>query len=361
VTARRALGRVRRSCRIAGMALTPARGGVYYGHRRVPAPGELAWGGWVKLQVLGSVFPNTPRGWRLLYACSSTPTPELPALLRLAARRRAPLIWNQNGVATPAWREDYMLVNREIARGLRAADHVLFQSGFCRMSTELFVGLPSCGSEILYNPVDTQRFVPRERRRDGLEILVAGNQHVPEALEAALRAFAIVAAREPGARLVVAGRVGWSGDPGGDEREARRLAAALGVAGRVGWRGTYTQAEAPALFAGADVLLFPTVNAPCPTTVLEAIACGLPVVYASPGGTVELVGPEAGIAVDAPLSWDVFRTPDPEALADAVLRLAADLDPWAEAARRRAVESFDLRPWLERHRRLFSELLEGPG
>ena len=49
----------------------------------------------------------------------------------------------------------------------------------------------------------------------------------------------------------------------------------------------------------AHVLLHTKVNDPCPTAVIEAMACGLPVAYPASGGTVELVGDEAGIGVAA--------------------------------------------------------------
>jgi glycosyltransferase involved in cell wall biosynthesis len=101
------------------------------------------------------------------------------------------------------------------------------------------------------------------------------------------------------------------------------------------------------------------VKDPCPTAVIEAMACGLPVVYAASGGTVELVGAEGGIGVAHPESWQRDEPPDPEALADAVRRVLADRDRFAAAARRRAVERFALEPWLERHALIFGDLITG--
>jgi glycosyltransferase involved in cell wall biosynthesis len=93
--------------------------------------------------------------------------------------------------------------------------------------------------------------------------------------------------------------------------------------------------------------------------VIEAMACGLPVVYPASGGTVELVGEEAGIGVPHPVSWERDEPPAPDALAEAVLRVLAERERYAAAARRRAVERFSLEPWLERHGELFAELLSG--
>jgi glycosyltransferase involved in cell wall biosynthesis len=110
------------------------------------------------------------------------------------------------------------------------------------------------------------------------------------------------------------------------------------------------------LYRRGDVLLHTKYNDPCPTVVLEAMASGLPVAYSESGGTPELVG-DAGVGVPAPLDWEHDHPPDPEALAAAVLRVAAQLDEYSAAARARAVERFDLQPWIERHRALFADLV----
>ncbi len=82
--------------------------------------------------------------------------------------------------------------------------------------------------------------------------------------------------------------------------------------------GEYAQRDAPAIFRQAHVLLHTKVNDPCPTLVLEAMACGLPVVYPRSGGTVELVGDEAGVGVPHPDGFERDEPPPPEALAEAV-------------------------------------------
>ena len=135
------------------------------------------------------------------------------------------------------------------------------------------------------------------------------------------------------------------------------LVAELGLAGRVELVGEYDQRDAPALFRRAHLLLHTKVLDPCPTLVLEAMACGLPVVYPASGGTVELVGDEAGVGVPHPVSWERDEPPEPEAMADAVERVVGDLAVFGAAARARAVERFALEPWLERHAELFARLV----
>src|SRR5207244_5688803 len=163
-------------------------------------------------------------------------------------------------------------------------------------------------------------------------------------LELALRTFARVLEGEPAARLLVAGRLVSPAEPLLDE---------LRIRDRVELVGAYAQRDAPALIRRAHLLLHTKVKDPCPSAVIEAMACGLPVVYPASGGTVELVGDEAGIGVPHPEGWERDEPPAPEALAEAVIRVLSNRAVYAEAARSRAVERFALGPWLDRHAELF--------
>jgi glycosyltransferase involved in cell wall biosynthesis len=120
--------------------------------------------------------------------------------------------------------------------------------------------------------------------------------------------------------------------------------------------GRYSQAAAPGILRRAHVLLHTKVNDPCPSLVIEAMATGLPVVYARSGGVPELVGDDAGIGVPHPDGFGRDEPPEAEELAEAVARVLADLPAYADAARRRAVERFALTPWLDRHAEIFARL-----
>ena len=359
--ARAAAALARRRRAIARAASAPRSAPrVSYGHEHVPGPDELAFGGLVKFQSLQECYPNAPRDFNLLYLGSSSLPPDAVKLIELARRRGAPLVWNQNGVAYPAWAgADTDRINAPRSVGLHAAAHVLYQSAYCKLSSDAALGGPSCPWEVLYNPVDTQRFTPTLSPPSGLVVLLGGNQYERYRLESALRAFAFVAAERQDARLLVTGSVSWSSDHAADRDEALALAAGLGVADRVELVGSYSQAEAPGVMQRAHVLLHTKVNDPCPTVVLEAMACGLPVVYSASGGVPELVGEEAGIGVENPVRWDEIRSPAPELLGAAALEASERLSELGGAARARAVERFDLRPWIERHSELFEELLGG--
>lgn len=335
---------------------------VYYGQERIPAVQDRdgARGGMVKVAYMQREFPNSVDRCNLLYLVSSQLRLGARLIAAAGRRRGIPLVWNQNGVAYPGWHgPGWERVNEPMSALLHAADHVFYQSEFCRLSADRFLGQTRGSSEILYNAVDTSVFTPAESPLPvrPLVLLLAGNQYQRYRLEAAIRTLALIDRSGIDARLLVTGRLSFARDHLAAEHAAVSLCEELGIREQVTFIGPYSQADAPDLFRRAHVLLHPKYNDPCPTVVIEAMACGVPVVYSASGGVPELVGRDAGIGIPAALDWERDLVPDPSDVADAALRLAQEHPAYADAARRRAVERFDLGPWLARHREVFEGLL----
>ncbi len=327
-----------------------------YGHERIPTLDEPAHGGTVKFQQLERELPNKPRDFNVLYLGSSTRPTDSFRLVGLARARGAAIVVNQNGVAYPGWHgPGWERTNEPLAELLHAADHVFFQSAFCKRSSDRFLGEPTGASEILHNPVDADRFVPGARPDRPLTLLLGGNQYQRYRFESAVRALALVA-EERDVRLLVAGRISWHADARLAEREAAELLTEAGVRERVELIGAFTQREAPALYRRGDVLVHTKYNDPCPTVVLEAMASGLPVVYSASGGTPELVG-ETGVGIAAPEDWERDHPPEPQELARAIGEAADRREELGATARARAEALFALPRWIERHRQLFEELV----
>jgi glycosyltransferase involved in cell wall biosynthesis len=322
---------------------------VFYGWDRIPEPGEPVAGGTAKLQKLAARWPNAPTDFSLLYLGTTYLPRDLRPLLSIARRRGAKIVVNQDGVAYPGWAgAKTEELNMPLRRALHAADHVVYQSLFSKRSSDQFLGEPACPWEVLPNAVDVELFTPGVPPADGPVVLLGGDQTQEYRLELALETFRRVLDAHSGARLVVSGRL--VSDP------AATLDR-LGLASSVEVVGRYAQRDAPDVYRRAHLLLHTKVNDPCPTAVIEAMACGLPVVYPASGGTVELVGDEAGVGVPHPDGFERDEPPPPEALSAAVMAVLEDRDRYARAARARAVERFALSDWLDRHAALFASLV----
>lgn len=331
----------------------PAR--VFYGRSSLPSRRDFAHGGMIKVQSLQSRWPNAA-SFNTLYMVSSAMPPGARFWAVVAKRRGATFVWNQNGVSSPAWEgRSWRATNDAMKPLLRAADHVFYQSEFCKLAADRYLGPPVGTWEILHNSVDTRVFVPRPcpLPEIPLILLLGGNQSERYRLETAVETLGLLVRRGVDARLLVSGHLRWSKDPLQAMREATEMLERERVADRVEFTGAYSQAEAPALLQRAHILLHTKYNDPCPGIVIEALSSGLPVVYSASGGVPELVGDEAGVGIPAELTFERMIPPDPEALASGVAGVQASLARYSRAARERAVERFDIEPWLARHAEVF--------
>jgi glycosyltransferase involved in cell wall biosynthesis len=339
------------------LAATPlsGRGGaarVYYGGARAGDHG----GPLVKVKRLQEYFPERAWDFNLVYALSNAPY--LPDIgLAWLKRRGVPLVLNQNGVFYSGWYAgDWRAMNRTMAHAYHRADHVFWQSAFCRRAADRFLGPRDGAGEVLFNAIDTHRFCPAEARGERpFTFLLTGkiDAHLVHRLHSTLAGLAQARAQGLEARLVIAGLVAPAA-----RQQADALVAELGLGGAVVFQGPYTQESAPAVYRQADAYVMTKYLDPCPNTVLEAMACGLPVLHSASGGVPELVGDAAGVGLEVPEDWEHIHVPDAAAIGAGMVAVADNARAMGAAARARAVAQFDIRDWIARHRAVFAALLE---
>lgn len=163
------------------------------------------------------------------------------------------------------------------------------------------IGADPARVSTIYNGVDDRRFAPGSRamarQRLGLAdsspmILYVGNLKPAKGCIDLLEAFPAVWKAKPEARLVYLGA-------GAAAAEITQRAAALGCAEQVMLRGAIPHAQLGDWFQAADVMCLPSHNEGVPNVVLEAMACGIPVVASRVGGIPEVLPEFAGILVPA--------------------------------------------------------------
>lgn len=220
---------------------------------------------------------------------------------------------------------------------------------------ERSIGLAGDRVTHIVNGVDCERFRPGRadaiRRSLGLgdDALVVGTVGRLEAVkgqELLLRAWPLVEERLPKASRAL--RLVLVGD--GSRRAAlEALARELGIADRVIFAGA--RADVPEALRAFDVFVLPSLNEGISNTILEAMACGLPVVATRVGGNPELI--------DEGVTGRLVAPTDPAALADAIVAIAADeatRQRMAQAAREQAVQRFSLEVMVRRYDTLYAEV-----
>jgi glycosyltransferase involved in cell wall biosynthesis len=207
-----------------------------------------------------------------------------------------------------------------------AVDRYVCVSDDCARLT-LAQGLSSWRVETLRNGIDTRRFAFRGPCAGGLVVTVA--RLSPEKdVATLLHAAARLARAEPAFRLAIAG-------DGPCMPELRALTAELRLDEHVQFLGMVR--DVAGLLARASMFVLSSISEGVSLTLLEAMACGLPVVATRVGGTPEVVTDETGLLV--PPS-------EPEALAGAMRQLIKDTAlarRLGEGGRRRVERHFDIR------------------
>ncbi|MFF9031639.1 GT4 family glycosyltransferase PelF [Streptomyces iakyrus] len=197
----------------------------------------------------------------------------------------------------------------------------------------------------VYNGVDPAAFPAAGPEPDVPTLSWAGRVDPIKDLETLIRAFALVRARLPHARLRLFG-----GTPRGGEAYRERcetLAAELGHADAVTFEGRVDDIKDA--YAAGNVVMLSSISEGFPFTLIEAMSCGRATVSTDVGGVREAVG-ATGLVVPPR---------DPEAMAAAALELLGDparRRAMGEAARLRVIEQFTLRQTIDTFRSVYLEL-----
>jgi glycosyltransferase involved in cell wall biosynthesis len=205
------------------------------------------------------------------------------------------------------------------------------------------IGIDRSRIRVLRNGVDLGLFRPLDRaasRADlGLDggrwLLSVGQLIDRKGHDVAIRALP----RLPGWSLLIAGDGPLRGS-------LESLANGLGVADRVRFAGAVPQPRLPTYYSAVDALVLASSREGWANVLLEAMACGTPVVASSVWGTPEVVA--------APAAGVLMRDRTAEALVSALERLLENY-PRREATRAYA-ESYDWTPTTRGQLALFAQL-----
>ncbi len=219
-------------------------------------------------------------------------------------------------------------------------DRIIYQSQFSQWWWQSRQGKLPKPSRVIYNGIDLSVYTPLENEippSDKLQILLVEGHlsgHYARGLDvAATFANHIITQHQQPAELNIAGDV-----PDNLKLQYHWRYPDLPI----NWLGIVPQTQLPAIEQTAHLLFSADLNAACPNSVIEALACGLPILAYDTGALAELVRDGAGIIV--PYGGDHWRLepPDIPGIAQAALSIFQDNLSYRKAARARAEQTFDL-------------------
>lgn len=226
------------------------------------------------------------------------------------------------------------------------ADRIVYQSNFARTWWQTVYGKTSAPGSVAYNGIDLAQFHPdgpQQRPEDHYRVLLVegrlgGGYEVGLSNGVALARLLNGRMDRP-VELMVVGEV-----------PARLKEAINGnYPGLVTWAGVQPRQNIPQIDRSAHVLFSADLNAACPNSVIEALACGLPVVSYATGSLPELIESDAGLVVPWGSNFWKLEPPDLPGLADAAQRIFNDQATFRQAARKRAEAAFGLERMVDRY------------
>jgi glycosyltransferase involved in cell wall biosynthesis len=216
----------------------------------------------------------------------------------------------------------------------RIADGVVYQSEFIRNWWEDWYGVARVPAHVILNGVDLDKYTPVEQNtflsRPPYRILVVEGSlagGLDMGLWAAAQLAEILSGTFP-VKLTVAGKVDKQ-TKARFEQESKFPIEFLGV---------IQHEQIPELMRLSHLLFSAEINPPCPNSVIEALACGLPVVGFDTGSLRELIGEDAGKLVPYGGNQWKLGQPDVPALAEAAIEVLQEQERFRKAARAQAEE-----------------------
>jgi len=207
---------------------------------------------------------------------------------------------------------------------------------------------------IIYNGIDVMKALSPMKtnildqykiHEDDFIILYLGRLHPKKRPEDVVKAFAIVAQRISNAKLVIAGK-------GIEEKKLKKLAAELNLEDKVIFTGFVSDDEKWDLLKRCDIFVLPSIIEGHPITLIEAMACGKPVIATNVGPFPEIIKDgETGILVPAC---------SPGHLADAIINLAQDNErriKMEERAREDVKNRFDINKTVGYYLKIYEDVI----
>lgn len=234
----------------------------------------------------------------------------------------------------------------------RLAIGIVYQSHFSQSWWERVYGTVSAQSKIIYNAVDLSIFSPdvnQDRSTQSIRLLLVEGSLLGGyefGLENAIRlAECLHTKHQYPIELVVVGRV--------DSTLQVHWNDCSGVP--IQWTGVIPQIKIPEIDRSAHLLFSADLNAACPNSVIEALACGLPVVAFDTGSLMELVGAEGGMIV--PYGGNPWKLdqPDIPSLAKAAAHVLTQQEQFRQAARQRAEAMFNVEKMVDAYLEVLTE------
>jgi glycosyltransferase involved in cell wall biosynthesis len=137
---------------------------------------------------------------------------------------------------------------------------------------------------VIYNGVDIEEFFPSTKNRnpDQFTIICVSRVTPRKGIRFLIQAFKILSGRYDQTRLIIVG-------DGNEKKSLEDLVQSLDLKDKVEFAGAIGHDKVWEFYQRANIFVLPSLNEGMSNVMLEALACGLPIVATDTGGTKELL------------------------------------------------------------------------
>ncbi|MFC1913749.1 glycosyltransferase family 4 protein [Chloroflexota bacterium] len=202
-------------------------------------------------------------------------------------RQNLPYIVSLRGSDVPGFNKrfsfQYVFLKPVIRRVWRNAEAIIANSdGLKELAQKTD---PDCEMGIIYNGIDIKQFKPDENRKNGgkLRVICVSRLIGRKGIDYLLQSIPRI--KEKGGSPLELRIIG----EGNQENQLKTLSRELGLEDTVSFAGYVEHSRLPVEYAASDIFVIPSFNEGMSNSILEAMACGLPIVATDTGGSKELI------------------------------------------------------------------------
>ncbi|CAD6494696.1 MAG: D-inositol-3-phosphate glycosyltransferase [Candidatus Argoarchaeum ethanivorans] len=204
------------------------------------------------------------------------------------------------------------------------------------------LGIDSDMIAVIHNGTDTDIFAPREKEKDKNQILWIGRFTPGKGVEYLIDAFEILVKEYPDFKLLMIGRGPLKGN-------IEQMIRDLNLSKNIIMKEFVPNSKLPEIYQNSDVFVLPSLNEGVPRTILEAMACGIPVVCTKLPQLVDVVD---GCGLLVPVE-------DSQALAEGISKIVFDRElaqKFGKNGRAKVVENYSWKDTVKKTVQLYEEL-----
>lgn len=238
------------------------------------------------------------------------------------------------------WRPDMTSLHSAIVRDVANVDCMVYQSEFSKRQIDAEIAERKQGFAIIHNGVDLELFRPTMRgATDYLKLGHIGMMRNGYLMNTLIAVHQLLKRQGIKSRLLLSGSM---------DLECKQIYEAGASDSDIVYCGQISNTALPSRYGELDIFLAPRMGSSCDNVVVEAQACGIPVVVPSWGGNIELVKDrQTGIIVQTG-HW-TYDQQYVEGMAEAVVEISKDLPGYKQRARQHAVQELSLTKMVDRY------------